>query len=112
MSLFLSITTIRPLLRYMTNDKRISGGDNAKSVEVRCFHINELLQKAGFVPDLLLVDAEGEDENIILNLDYEQFSPKVIIVESLNPRVINHLREKKYRFYCNIANVNAIFYRE
>lgn len=64
-------------------------------IPVGVFGINTILERMEETPDLLLVDAEGEDEKILTALDYTRFRPKVIMVE------MDHLdtsRENMIRF--------------
>ena len=59
--------------------------NEVREIPVDVLGINEVMEHMGETPDMLLVDAEGEDEKIMRAFDYERFHPKIIMVE------MNHL---------------------
>lgn len=59
--------------------------NEVREVSVDVLGINEVLARMGETPDLLSVDAEGEDERIMFAIEYMRFHPKIIMVE------MNHL---------------------
>ena len=70
----------------------------------------------GETPDLLLVDAEGEDEKILSAVDYARFQPKIIMVEmdhldSSREHMISFMRRHGYIEYTTIK-YNTIFVAE
>lgn len=74
--------------------------------------INELLEQIDFVPDVLLIDAEGEDETIVRSIDFKKYRPKVLMAE------IDHCDEaelaaymwgKGYRWFTTVNYTNAVF---
>lgn len=81
-------------------------------ITVDVLGVNEVLERCGAVPDVLLVDAEGEDERIVRGIDFGKYRPRILMVE------VNHLegevdlgqflREKGYEEYATVAN-NTIF---
>ena len=78
--------------------------------------IVDLFEKIGYVPDLLVVDAEGEDENIIRAIDYIKYCPKIIEfeinkVDSYKESIIEFLKNKGYELFSFIGS-NAIFVQE
>ncbi len=86
-----------------------------KSYEVRLIGINELIQEAGYCPDLLLVDAEGEDDTIVRGIDFNQYRPKIIIVEIDHcdeEALVRFIQEKGYLWYTTVDFTNAIFVDE
>lgn len=74
--------------------------------------INDLLAGLDFIPDILVVDAESEDENILRAIDYGRYQPKIIVVEVCHNayhELINFMRNKGYNWYTTVKKVNAIF---
>ena len=59
--------------------------NEVREISVDVLGINEVLARMGETPDLLSVDAEGEDERIMFAIEYMRFHPKIIMVE------MNHL---------------------
>lgn len=63
----------------------ISGTDlesHLRSVEVRCFSLNDLLQKYDHpAVDLVLIDTQGYDGKIIMQIDFTLMKPSVIVFE-------------------------------
>lgn len=75
--------------------------------------INEIVDMCPPPVDLLLVDAEGEDEKIMRALDYARFHPAVIMVEmdhldTSRAELIHFMRTNDYLEYTTIA-YNTIF---
>ena len=54
---------------------------NIREIKVDVTGINDLLDKINFLPDVLLVDAEGEDEVILRGINYEKFHIPIIMAE-------------------------------
>jgi|LakMenEpi03Aug12_release.lakeMendotaPanAssembly.Ray.scaffolds.fasta_scaffold58393_7 hypothetical protein len=75
--------------------------------EIECMTINSLLKKYSLYNlDLLFIDAEGLDEEIIKNIDFELFNIKKIIYENLhinNDYICDFLVSKNY-----IVNKNVL----
>ena len=85
-------------------------------IPVDVFGINTILERMGKTPDLLLVDAEGEDEKILSAVDYARFHPKIIMVEmdhldSSREHMISFMRRHGYIEYATIK-YNTIFAAE
>ena len=87
--------------------------NEVREIPVAVFGINAVLERMGKTPDLLLVDAEGEDEKILSAFDYARFHPKAIMVEmdhldSSRAHMISFMREHGYMEYATIK-YNTIF---
>ena len=87
--------------------------NEVREIPVDVLGINEVMEQMGSVPDLLLVDAEGEDEKIMHAFDYERFHPKVIVVEmdhldTSRENMIHFMEDHGYIVYATIA-YNTIF---
>ena len=87
--------------------------NEVREIPVAVLGINAVLERMGKTPDLLLVDAEGEDEKILSALDYARFHPKAIMVEmdhldSSRAHMISFMREHGYMEYATIK-YNTIF---
>ena len=85
-------------------------------MEVPVFGIDELLDNLEFVPNLLVVDAEGEDERIIKGINFERFRPTVIEVEVNKAqedgrRLTEYLGTNNYMLFTRIGS-NAIYVDE
>lgn len=80
-------------------------------IEVDLFGINDLLRQADLKFDLLLVDAEGEDLNILHSIDYNAFSPTIIIVEAFGMGLVSFMKSKGYTWYATVKGTNSIFVR-
>lgn len=92
--------------------KQFAPGE-AVEIKAPLMGINEILSELAYVPDLLVVDAEGEDENIIRAMDYERFRPAVIELEvnkldDYGNEFIEFMSGKGYCFFANVGS-NAIF---
>ncbi len=82
--------------------------------------LNEVLENyfENKAPDLISIDAEGVDFDIVKSLDYQQYSPKVICIETINytpdgtgsrrTDLCNFIEEAGYFEYAN-TNINSIF---
>lgn len=82
-------------------------------IEVPCLTINELLEKycAGREVDLLSIDIEGVDAEIIKELNFDRFCPKVVIVENAGWLAQQAPGSSPIRGYTLFAStfVNSIF---
>ena len=82
-------------------------------VDVLC--INDVLKCINTPPDLLLIDAEGEDERIVRSINYENFGPHILMIEmdhmTNSCLLIKFLRQKGYLEYATVAN-NKIFVKK
>ena len=78
--------------------------NEVREIPVDVFGINTILERMGETPDLLLVDAEGEDEKILTALDYTRFRPKVIMVE------MDHLDTSRENMICFMDDHGYIVY--
>ena len=90
--------------------------NEVREISVDVLGINEIMGRMEHTPDLLLVDAEGEDEKIMRAFDYEQFRPKIIMVEmdhldSSRVEMIELMRTHGYVEYTTIK-YNTIFVME
>lgn len=87
--------------------------NEVSAIPVDVLGINEVMEQMGSVPDLLLVDAEGEDEKIMRAFDYARFHPKVVMVEmdhldTSRENMIRFMDDHGYIVYTTIA-YNTIF---
>jgi hypothetical protein len=87
--------------------------NEVREIPVNVFGINEVVEQMGTVPDLLLVDAEGEDEKIMRAFDYTRFHPKIIMVEmdhldSSRVEMMQFIESHGYIEYATVA-YNTIF---
>ena len=107
-----TVTAISSLHPAWMKESKAKGEHTVHEIEVRVIGINDLIQEIGFSPNLLLIDAEGEDENILYNLDFTVYHPLAIIVESISGELITYMRSKGYIWYANIQETNFVFLRE
>ena len=82
-------------------------------IPVDVIGINEIVDTCPPLVDMLLVDAEGEDEKIMRALDYARFHPAVIMVEmdhldTSRAELIAFMRTNDYLEYTTIK-YNTIF---
>mgnify|MGYP000872559993 FL=1 len=87
--------------------------NEVREMPVDVLGINEVMEHMGETPDMLLVDAEGEDEKIVRAFDYERFHPKIIMVEmdhldSSRKEMIRFIKERGYIEYATVE-YNTIF---
>ncbi len=75
-------------------------------------------QLNGIPPDLISLDAEGVDEIIIESINFQQFAPKIICVETYaygvgikNNDLIKNIIQKGYRIHADTF-VNTLFIKE
>jgi hypothetical protein len=104
----------------LVNLEKIRGGKIIDSYPVTCYAVNELFKIYG-VPDLLCIDAEGDDEEIIKSIDFNMYRPKVMCIEIvdlellkkktidvLDEKLINFLKSKNY-YLISLTQCNGIF---
>ena len=88
---------------------------NIEEIKVDVVGINDLIAQIGFIPELLLIDAEGEDEKILYGIDYSRYKPPVIMAEVCHgsgSAMENFMRQQGYCVFMRIANSNTIFVLE
>lgn len=90
--------------------------NEVREISVDVLGINEIVGRMARTPDLLLVDAEGEDEKIMRAFDYARFHPNIIMVEmdhldSSPAEMIRFMRAHGYLEYATIK-YNTIFVAE
>lgn len=56
-------------------------GSIATKISVAVLGINDVLRDIGFVPDVFVVDAEGEDEKIVKGIDFTKYRPAILEIE-------------------------------
>ena len=95
------------------------GGNAPQKIKVPAVAIGELLDEAGFVPDVLFIDAEGEDENLLHALPLGRYPIPLICVEVCNLSferyrdVVEYMRNQGYSLYMTTPRrVNSIFLRD
>ena len=84
------------------------------SYTVPLIGVNELLATMDDTPDLLLIDAEGEDVTIAEGVDYEKYRPLIIMVEvdhGDEAGLIQFLAARSYTWFTTISHTNAVFVR-
>ena len=88
--------------------KSFKGERTIEKIEVPAVSIEKLLEQVGFMPQFVLIDAEGEDLNIVNGIDYNKHRPDVIMAELGTAEIDEVMAE---RGYVNIfANrVNQLF---
>ncbi len=97
-----------------TTDKEIAKehfNNNFKEKIVKCNTINNILENSNFKNkkiDFLNIDIEGSELQVLKNLNFEKYDPKIICIEILGYRnFLNAEREKKikesdiYKFLIN-----------
>lgn len=87
--------------------------NEVKEIKVPLLGINDILSGLDYVPDFLLIDAEGEDIRIIRAIDFDRYRPMVIMIEIAHmDGSENDLRDfmaqKGYSVYAGIEQ-NMIF---
>lgn len=84
-------------------------------IEINTF--NNIVQQYlnGTSPDIIFLDAEGLDEIIIKSIDFDNFSPKIICIETYaygvgkkNYEIIDFIKNKGYSIHADTF-VNTIF---
>lgn len=95
------------------------GGKRPERMTVPCISVAELLEEAGFLPDVLLIDAEGEDENILRAVPFDAYPVPVICVEVCDMewerylRLVAYMKERGYALDTTTQRrVNSVFVRE
>lgn len=94
-------------------DKRLS---NVREISVPMIGINELIDMCEVKPNVLLCDAEGEDEKIIRAIDYTKNQISVIMVETDHfdkgkESLYTFLKDKGYALFSRIKQ-NDIYYKK
>ena len=85
------------------------------SYTVPLIGINELFDKVGFTPDVLLVDAEGEDEAIVRGIELKRYRPKILMVEVDHCDEVGlaeYMQQKGYLWFTTVNYTNAVFVDE
>lgn len=100
---------------YVENVKNLENifsiNGTMSSMEVDLLPINEVLDGLSFIPNIILVDAEGEDKNIVNSIDYERFPIDIIIAELGKENILKFMQQKGYlKIMSN--DVNTIFLRQ
>lgn len=89
-----------------------------RRITVPAIYINDLLASLDFLPDVLLIDAEGLDEQIIRAIRFDRFNIPIILVEVVDLSheeyvdFVQFMRKNGYGLYYNSAGINAIFVME
>ena len=81
-------------------------------ISVNVMDVNELLGSMDFIPDIILIDAEGEDENILRGIDYQKYKPTVIVAEVYRVDDVsleNFMRAQGYDVFARFSDSNVIF---
>lgn len=85
-------------------------GENViEEIEAKVLDIGKLLTCVPCSPEILLVDAEGEDENILKSIDYAIYQPDIIMAELGKADIIKSFMEMKGYTKLFDNNVNTIF---
>ncbi len=102
-----------------TGMKKVGKIAYEKVIKVPLIDINTLINKyCKKVPDFISIDVEGLDLAILQSFNFNIYSPKVFIVETLkydenqnefrNKKIIDFMRSKGYQEYAD-THVNTIF---
>lgn len=99
-------------LRYESMGHSLLG-----SVQVDTVHPNQILSMMNCI-DLLNLDVEGFDEQIVLSIDWQQFRPKVVCIETIsyelkcqavkNQTILTQMNSAGYILYAD-TYINSIF---
>ena len=82
-------------------------------ISVDVVGINDLFARMEDAPDILLVDAEGEDEKIMRAINYTTWHPTIIMAETIHLdsgklELVRFMEEQGYLEYASVGN-NTIF---
>ena len=94
-----------------------TGAKIEKIIQVPVFTINDVLAQyfSKVRLDVLSLDAEGYDMQILTAMDFQQYRPRTIIVETIidnkrkNTELINLILSKGYNIFAD-TYINTIFY--
>lgn len=80
-------------------------------IDVPAININDLFTKIDFLPDILLIDAEGYDIKILQSVDYSRFKPAIIVAELGIPSQSfrDFMDRNGYQIFSIISACNTIF---
>lgn len=81
---------------------------HSTEIKVEMIAINDLFEKIGFCPEILLIDAEGEDENIIRSIDYKKYKPDITMAELGSINLSEFMQNNGYVMIMH-NSVNTIF---
>ena len=87
--------------------------NRVREISVPMIGINELINMCGFVPNVLLCDAEGFDERIVRGIEDYVFDIIMLEtdhVDTDNDSLLNYMEEKGYKLFSRIKQ-NDIYYR-
>ena len=94
------------------------GGGTPERITVPCVTVARLLETAGFVPDILLIDAEGEDEAILRSVPLADVPVAVVCIEVCGMEadryfnLVRYMNEQGYDLYSTTQRrVNSVFVR-
>lgn len=89
-----------------------------EKIEVKVVGINDILSDMERVPDVIFIDAEGEDIKITKAIEYDKYAPLIVCVEICGyseesvRELVSFMKTKGYVLYANIAGVNDIFVKQ
>jgi len=89
--------------------------NDVQEIKVDLLGINDILGSLDFEPDVILVDAEGEDGKIVRGIEYEKYHPAILLIEVYDMSgeeyydLVEFMNSKGYVRYTTIENTNAIF---
>ena len=82
-------------------------GGVKKEIDVKCYLLNDILEKNNFYNiDLCSIDTEGNEYNIIKTIDFNRFNIDVFIIENNNNTEFtkNHMENNGYYLVTKIMN--------
>ena len=82
-------------------------GGVKKEIDVKCYLLNDILEKNKFYNiDLCSIDTEGNEYNIIKTIDFNRFNIDVFIIENNNNTEFtkNHMENNGYYLVTKIMN--------
>ncbi len=85
-----------------------------QNIEVKLYGINDILAKFKTTPEVLLIDAEGFDYKILKAIDFNKYTPAIIMAEIRQNDMKQFMENNGYvQVIDNIlTEVNAVFYRK
>lgn len=97
--------------KWIDNFKNVS---SSTTIEVLTLNVNELFEKAGYVPEVLLIDIEGLDMKVLKAIDFTMYKPLIIMAEIgvVDDDLRSFMKKNGYEVFANIGNCNTIFVSE
>lgn len=80
-------------------------------LEVAGLNINDLLARIDYEPDIILIDVEGWDIKLLKAIDYEKYSPAIIMAEMgrIDDETRSFMEKRGYSVFTTVSHCNTIF---